>query len=86
VNDAGAVTVWGTGTPRRELLHVDDLADACLFLMERYDGYEFVNIGVGRCAPQAEALAVEGVVSAGLSETGSKRAWFRSASRLGGPP
>ena len=59
MNDAGAVTVWGTGTPRRELLHVDDLADACLFLMERYDGYEFVNIGVGRCAPQAEALAVE---------------------------
>ena len=42
-----AVTVWGTGTPRREFLFVDDLADACLFLMERYDQPEIINIGVG---------------------------------------
>jgi GDP-L-fucose synthase len=41
------VVVWGTGTPRREFLHVDDLADACLFLMERYDGSEPVNVGWG---------------------------------------
>lgn len=41
------VVVWGTGTPRREFLHVDDLADACLFLMERYDAAEPVNIGWG---------------------------------------
>ena len=41
------VTVWGTGTPRREFCHVDDCADACLFLMEHYDGADFVNIGVG---------------------------------------
>ncbi|MGD9299663.1 MAG: GDP-L-fucose synthase, partial [Thiohalocapsa sp.] len=41
------VTVWGTGAPRREFLHVDDCADACLFLMEHYDGSDFVNIGVG---------------------------------------
>ena len=47
VNDAGSVTVWGTGTPRREFCHVDDCAAACLFLMEHYDGYDFVNIGVG---------------------------------------
>ena len=40
-------TVWGTGTPRREFLHVDDLADACLFLLERYDSPEIVNIGCG---------------------------------------
>ncbi len=47
--EAGAptVTVWGTGTPRREFLHVDDLADACRFLMERYEGEEIVNVGVG---------------------------------------
>ncbi|NDY43457.1 GDP-L-fucose synthase [Dissulfurirhabdus thermomarina] len=47
--EAGApsVTVWGSGTPRREFLHVDDLADAALFLMERYDGEEIVNVGVG---------------------------------------
>lgn len=42
-----AVTVWGTGTPRREFLHVDDLADACVFLMERYDADQPVNIGWG---------------------------------------
>lgn len=41
------VVVWGTGAPRRECLHVDDLADACLFLMEHYDGQEMVNIGSG---------------------------------------
>lgn len=41
------VTIWGTGTPKREFLHVDDLADACLFLMERYDGLEHINVGTG---------------------------------------
>ncbi len=41
------VTVWGTGKPLREFLHVDDCADACLFLMEHYEGEEIVNIGVG---------------------------------------
>ncbi len=41
------LTVWGTGTPRREFLHVDDLADACLFLLENYDSPEIVNIGCG---------------------------------------
>jgi GDP-L-fucose synthase len=42
------VTVWGTGKPLREFLHVDDLADACVFLMENYDGSEIINIGVGK--------------------------------------
>ncbi len=42
------VSVWGTGTPRREFLHVDDCADACLFLMDRYEGEEIVNIGMGK--------------------------------------
>jgi len=42
------VTVWGTGKPRRELLHVDDLAAACLFLMERASQEGFVNVGTGR--------------------------------------
>ncbi len=41
------VTVWGTGTPRREFLHVDDLADAVVLLMRQYDDEEAVNIGVG---------------------------------------
>jgi GDP-L-fucose synthase len=41
------VQLWGTGTPMREFLHVDDLASACLFLMERYDEDQFVNVGSG---------------------------------------
>jgi len=44
---ATSVTVWGTGTPRREFLHVDDLARACLFLLENYDEPEPINVGVG---------------------------------------
>ena len=41
------VAIWGTGSPRREFLHVDDLADACLFLMRRYDAAEHINVGTG---------------------------------------
>lgn len=40
--------VWGTGKPRREFLHVDDLADACVFLMEHYNSTEIINVGTGR--------------------------------------
>jgi GDP-L-fucose synthase len=46
-SDKKTVTIWGSGTPRREFLHVDDLADACLFVMKHYDEDEMVNIGVG---------------------------------------
>jgi GDP-L-fucose synthase len=54
------VEIWGTGTPRREFLHVDDLADACLFLMENYDGESWINVGWGRdmtIAELADAIA-----------------------------
>ncbi len=44
---APSVTVWGSGTPRREFLHVDDLASACIFLMQNYDDPEIINIGTG---------------------------------------
>ena len=44
---AATVTNWGTGTPRREFLHADDMADACLHLMEHYDGPDQVNVGTG---------------------------------------
>ncbi len=44
---APSVTIWGTGTPRREFLHVDDLADACYYLMQHYNEPGLVNIGVG---------------------------------------
>ena len=41
------VVVWGTGTPRREFLHVDDLADACVFLMKHYSDAMHINVGTG---------------------------------------
>jgi GDP-L-fucose synthase len=44
---ADSLTIWGTGTPRREFLHVDDLADACIFLLKTYSGEEHVNVGFG---------------------------------------
>lgn len=47
VNGAAEVTVWGTGTPRREFLHVDDLAQACVFLMQQFDSPEWINVGTG---------------------------------------
>jgi len=47
-NDAPIVTLWGTGNARRELLHVDDLADACLFLLRNYDLPEIINVGSGQ--------------------------------------
>jgi GDP-L-fucose synthase len=49
-----SVTLWGTGTPRREFLHVDDLADACVFLMKHYEESEIINIGVGQDIPISE--------------------------------
>jgi len=45
--NAPSVSIWGTGTPLREFLYADDLADACVFLMENYDELQFINIGVG---------------------------------------
>jgi GDP-L-fucose synthase len=54
------VTIWGTGTPRREFLHVDDLADAILFLLENYSDAQFLNVGTGTditIRELAEALA-----------------------------
>ncbi len=47
VNGDSSVCVWGTGSPVREFLHVDDLADACLYLMQSYEGNKIVNIGTG---------------------------------------
>jgi GDP-L-fucose synthase len=51
---APSVTVWGSGCARREFLHVDDMADACIFLMERYDSSEIINIGSGEDVSIAE--------------------------------
>jgi GDP-L-fucose synthase len=58
-----SVTNWGTGSPRREFLHVDDMAAACLYLLEHYDGPEQVNVGTGRDATidQIAQLVAEAV-------------------------
>ncbi len=55
---ASEVTIWGTGRPRREFLHVDDLADACLFLMRVWDDERPVNIGSGDEVTIAELAEV----------------------------
>ena len=47
ISGSEVVEVWGTGTPLREFIYVDDMADACVFLMENYDGEQHVNIGTG---------------------------------------
>jgi GDP-L-fucose synthase len=62
--EAGAesVTVWGTGSPRREFLHVDDLADACVFLMQSYSSDEIVNVGWGKDISIAELAELMGSI------------------------
>jgi GDP-L-fucose synthase len=62
------VVVWGTGTPRREFLYVDDMADACIHLMKNYSGEELVNIGTGEDITIAEFARV---VAATVGYTGS---------------
>jgi GDP-L-fucose synthase len=62
VNGEKTVIVWGSGTPQREFLFVDDLADACLFLMERYGGDEIINVGVGTDQTIKELAQVIGEV------------------------
>ena len=60
--NAPTVTVWGSGKPLREFLHVDDCAEACLYLMEHYAGEEIVNIGVGEDISIADLAGVVGEV------------------------
>jgi GDP-L-fucose synthase len=60
ISGASDVVVWGTGTPRREFLYVDDLADACVHLMKTYSSAELVNIGTGEDITIAEFARVVG--------------------------
>jgi GDP-L-fucose synthase len=69
-----AVVLWGTGTPRREFLHVDDLAAACLFLMKHYDESEIINIGWGK---DQTILELAELVAAVVGYTGDIR-WDNS--------
>lgn len=57
-NNAEQVIVWGTGTPRREFLYADDLADACFFLMQQYNERELLNIGTGQDLTIAELAEI----------------------------
>ena len=68
VEGARSAVVWGTGTSRREFLHVDDLADACLFLMEHYDGEEHINVGTGEDRSIRElAEQIRDIVAPGMA-------------------
>jgi len=58
IEGASSVTLWGTGTPRREFLHADDLAAAACFAMEHYDGAEPLNVGTGEDLPIAELAQI----------------------------
>lgn len=63
IGNPQSVVLWGTGTPKREFLHVDDLADACVFLMNHYDESDIINIGCGEDISIAElALLVKDIV------------------------
>lgn len=64
-----SVTNWGTGTPRREFLHVDDMASACLHLLENYDGPDQVNIGTGTDVTIAELAEIIAEVSGYMGQT-----------------
>jgi len=57
-NGDASIEIWGTGTPRREFLHVDDLAAACVFLIENYSGEQHVNIGSGEDLPIIELAEI----------------------------
>ena len=66
---APEVTNWGSGSPRREFLHVDDMADACLHLLDHYDGPQQVNVGTGRDATISEIAQVVADVVGFTGET-----------------
>lgn len=74
------VEIWGSGTPRREFLHADDLADACLFLMEHYDSSDIVNIGWG------EDISIRELAGAIAGIVGYEGRFVYDASRPDGTP
>jgi GDP-L-fucose synthase len=80
LKSAAEVEVWGTGTPRREFLHVDDLADACLFLMQSCSNEQLVNVGWGADVSIAELAAL---VARTIGYTGALR--FNTAMPDGTP-
>ena len=78
--EAERVEIWGSGTPLREFLHVDDCADACLFLMEHYSGAEHVNVGSG------EEISIAGLAGLIAEIVGFEGELAFDASRPDGTP
>ncbi len=73
IDGAESVLVWGTGAPRREFLAVDDLADACVFVMKRYSDLEFLNVGTGEDVSIAEFARLVADVTASAARSVSTR-------------
>jgi len=80
INEQPEVTVWGSGSPRREFLHADDMADACVFLMKNYDEEGLINIGVG------EDLSIKELAEMIKEITGYKGKIVFDASKPDGTP
>lgn len=85
-----AVTIWGSGLPRREFMHVDDLADACYFLMQQYNEPGFVNIGTGEDVSILELAQIvrqivgfEGEIKSDLSKPDGTPRKLMDVSKLG---
>lgn len=89
VTGASSITVWGTGTPRREFLHADDCADALVFLLKSYSGHEHVNVGSGEDVTILELTQIvcdvvgfEGDIVHDLSKPDGTPRKFMSAEKL----
>jgi GDP-L-fucose synthase len=80
LSNAPTVTVWGTGTPRREFLAADDAADACVFVMKHYSDFGFLNIGTG------EDISISGFAQTVSEIVGYKGKIVYDTSRPDGPP
>lgn len=89
LSGADSMEIWGTGTPRREFLHADDLADACIFLMKTYSDFEHVNVGSGEDLPIKElarlimeVVGFEGTLTHDTSKPDGTPRKLMSAERL----
>jgi len=79
-NNEATVTIWGTGTPRREFLHVDDLSEACFFLLQNYNETGLVNIGCG------EDVSIKELAELIVAEVGYENELIFDTSKPDGTP
>jgi GDP-L-fucose synthase len=89
VTAAESIQIWGSGAPRREFLHVDDLADACVFLMKNFSEYEHINVGSGRDVTILElsemvkrAVGFDGTITKDVSKPDGTPRKLMSAEKL----